>query len=158
MIPGYHDACSRELINLALANKALAKAKPGAMRLRLVSTADFRKSEHTNFTALAGKHAIKLGKHDVVAFWSQSKNQLVFVYATDEVEVRPGIKKKVLRSERLRLENGQSWNPLMLANYASQVGIKLDGLKTFEDHYAKLARDSMKAVAKRLGVSKELRA
>jgi hypothetical protein len=46
----------------------------------------------------------------------------------------------------------------MLANYASEVGIKLDGLKRFEEHYEKLAREAARSVAKRLGVSKEMRA
>jgi len=107
------------------------------MRLRLIERVDFRKSELSNYLEHVKDKDKKLGKDDVALFISQSGNQLVFVYGFTDMDE----KKKVLRSERLRITGG-TWNPLMLQNYAERVGLHLDGLRRFEQHYRRLAEVS----------------
>lgn len=129
------------------------------MRLRMVATMSFARSEATNFDSIRAQlKGKRLDPNDVVAFVSLTGNQILFVYHPGEIQVRPGIRHEVLRSVRLRLRGRHAWHPLMLANYAAEVGIRLDGLKRFEEHYAQLARETAQAVAKSLGVSKEMRA
>lgn len=107
------------------------------MRLRLVQTVHFGKSELTNFLAVLAKHpeftndksAAKLKADDVVLLVSMTGNQLVFLHGFDTFE-----EKRVLRSTRLRISGGASWNPLMLVNYAKEVGLNITGIKAFEDH------------------------
>ena len=145
---------------LALTNKALSKVgrSSNLMRLRMVATMPFSRSEATNFDSIRTQlKGLKLDRNDVVAFVSMTGNQVLFVYNPGEILIRPGLRHEVLRSVRLRLRGRQEWNPLMLVNYAAEVGIQLEGLKKFEDHYAKLARETAHAVAKSLGVSKEMR-
>lgn len=103
------------------------------MRLRHIERVDFRKSEMTNFDLVAKRMKLRLKKGEAALLISNRGNQLVFVYgygAVDDEHV-------CLRSERLRLTSG-SWNPLMLANYAGQVGLQLEGIRRFEDHYRSL--------------------
>jgi hypothetical protein len=109
------------------------------MRLRHVATVDFRRSELSNYEDVVREHAqlSKLGKDDVVLFLSRSRDQLIFVHGFSQVEGGTG-KSVFIRSVRLRMVRGASWNPLMVVNYAKQVGIQLKGLKTFEEHYKDL--------------------
>jgi hypothetical protein len=121
---------------------------PKLMRLKLIAQVDFRKNEHTNYLeqALAKqgkksrkKFALKPG--EVVCLVSSSGNQIVFVYNPGSVtdgHADFSVERKVLHSERLRLTSGGRWNPMMLANYAREVGIKLEGIKSFEEHYARM--------------------
>jgi len=106
------------------------------MRLRYIERADFRKSEQTNFVEVQRRQKLELGAKDVVMLISTKGNQLVFVHGFDQYQ--NGVTRQILRSERLRLTSG-TWNPLMLANYAESVGIKIDGIKRFEEHYKALA-------------------
>lgn len=111
------------------------------MRLRYVETVHFGKSELTNFLEIIkrrpefakadGKAALR--PDDVVLLVSKQGNQLVFLHGFDAFQ-----EKKVLRSVRLRIAGGGRWNPLMLADYAKQVGIHLTGLDTYEAHVKKL--------------------
>ena len=104
------------------------------IRLRLVKfDVSFRYSEMTNFDMLKPKPKLKPG--DAVLLVSQSRTQMVFIYGYTEFG-RNGHASTCLASERLRLTSG-SWNPLMLANYASQVGLHLDGLDRFETLFIK---------------------
>lgn len=146
---------------MIFANEALEKvaSKPNLMRLRLVRQVSFGKSEDTNYEAIkAGLRGIKLDRYDVVLLVSQTESQVMFVYQPTEIELRPGRKSEVLRSVRLRLRGKGAWNPYMIANYAEEVGIKLEGIKTFQEHYDKLWSDAARKVAKRLGVAKEMAA
>jgi len=109
------------------------------MRLKYIAHADFRKSERTNFLELKKARKLpKLGKGDVVLLVSLSENQCVFVYGFTafDAECNDGRERhvEICRSERLRI-TGSRWNPLMIRNYAERVGIKIDGLKRFEDYY-----------------------
>jgi hypothetical protein len=94
-------------------------------RLRYVATTDFRRSEATNFAALPKTLRDSLRNNDAVCFRSGTGNQLVFVFR------RVG---DVVASTRLRLPSKRRWDPLMLADYAAEVGIELVGLKRLKDH------------------------
>lgn len=117
------------------------------MRLKYIAQADFRKSEQTNFLEhhvqkrgrkLEKRQALKPG--EVACLVASSGKQVVFVYNPDRVgdgeEERP-----VLHSERLRLTGGGRWDPLMLGNYARQVGIQLEGIRLFEQHFEEMRRE-----------------
>lgn len=101
------------------------------MRLAYIAEVDFRSSELHNFTRI--KDAPKLGPNDVVLLISLSRTQLCFVHGFTDLDEN----RRVLRSERLRLTSG-TWNPLMLVDYAERVGLKLEGLKRFNEYYKKL--------------------
>jgi hypothetical protein len=109
------------------------------LRLKLVAEVDFRKSEVTNWTELAKKGMIArhLGENEVVLLVNKKRTQIVFVSAA---KAWPGRKHaiSIVHSRRLRITSGGSWNPLMLNNYAEEVGISLIGLKRFEDYYEEL--------------------
>jgi hypothetical protein len=109
------------------------------MRLRYVQTVHFGKSELTNWLEIllkkpefgSAKSKAHLRKDDVVLLVSKTGDQLVFLHGFDLFE-----EQKILRSTRLRIAGGDKWNPLMLVNYAKSVGLKIDGLKTYEEHVA----------------------
>lgn len=117
------------------------------MRLRFVQTCSFVRNELTNFMEVLAKHPefsrdgiAKLKRDDVVLLISKMGNQLVFLHGFDFIE-RSGKKQHtVLRSLKLRLSGRGTWDPLMLSEYAKDVGIKLDGIKAFEDHVRKEQR------------------
>ena len=103
------------------------------MRLRYVETVHFGKSELTNWVDILRRRP-QLGRlkaDDVVLLVSKGGNQLVFLHGFDVLE-----EQKILRSTRLRIAGGARWNPLMLVNYANSVGLKITGLKTYEEHVA----------------------
>lgn len=109
------------------------------MRLRAIETVSFRNSERTNYDKWA-KAGGTLASGDVVLFVSLGGEQLVFVSKPVQINMTAhgGVgTREVLFSQRLRVAGG-TWNPLMLANYAEQVGLQLDGLPRFEAYYRKL--------------------
>lgn len=99
------------------------------MRLAKIIQADFRKSELTNLLAQHSKPM----NGELMLFVNHGGNQLLFVHSLLTIDGR-----EVVRSERLRLRRG-TWNPLMLVNYAAEVGLHIDGLKRFESYYKKLS-------------------
>jgi hypothetical protein len=108
------------------------------MKLRLVKTCSFQKSELNNFLdvvrerpELGSKDSkYRLQREDVVLLVSKMENQLVFLHGFDFTGGT-----QVLRSTRFRISNSKArWNPLLLANYARTVGIQLSGLQAYEDH------------------------
>jgi len=106
------------------------------VRLKYIERVDFRKSELTNFFALK-KRSLRSG--EVACLVSTSGLQVIFVYAPNHVHGGPDDPdREVLRSERLRLTSGGRWNPMMLGNYALQVGLNLEGIQLFESHYKRL--------------------
>lgn len=113
------------------------------MRLRYVQTVHFGRSELTNFVEVLAKHPefgepagkARLRGDDVVLLVSKTGNQLVFLYGFDTFQ-----DKKVLRSTRLRISGNARWNPLMLVDYAREVGIQLTGLRAYEDHVRALMK------------------
>ena len=124
-------------------------------RLRRILSGDFRKNEHTLFLEFAKEEkelASQLGAHDVIAFVSQTKTQIVFVHGFDQIKNDAGAVKTVLHSEKYRITDGV-WNPYMLANYAKAVGIQLTNIRLFEEHFGYLvngkpvtARSSLRSV------------
>jgi hypothetical protein len=113
------------------------------MRLRrVVGPVDFRKSEHTNYLEWAKERenrdlAGQLGQHDVIAFVSSGKSQIVFIRGFDQLKNDEGAVRQVLYSQRLRITDGR-WDPYMIVNYARMVGINLTGLRSFEEHFGYL--------------------
>jgi len=110
-----------------------------AVRLKYIGRADFRKSELTNYVEL---NCRSLKADEVACLVSSTGQQIVFVYALESVSrvLKRGdeVESLVLRSVRLRLTNGGRWDPMMLGNYAKEVGLHLEGIKLFETHYKKL--------------------
>lgn len=111
--------------------------------MKYIAHADFRKSERTNYLELKKARKLpKLGKNDVVLLVSMTENQCVFVYGFDtfDTEGTDGKERhvEICRSERFRIK-GTTWNPLMIRNYAEWAGLKIDGLKRFEDYYKEYA-------------------
>lgn len=108
------------------------------MRLKEIIEANFRCSELTMYTEWS-KGKDTLGANELLLFVSKRGDQLVFV--SRFLEVRTGNEgsptKKVLASRRLRVPGGR-WNPLMLVNYAEEAGVKIEGLRRFEDFYKNL--------------------
>ena len=113
------------------------------MRIRYIETADFRRCDLSLFQMFYQDHMLftqSLKKDDVVVFVSKKGNQLLFVHGF--VHINEGyegarFERTVLASTRYRLLN-TTWNPLMLANYAEAAGLKIQGLKLFEEHYKEL--------------------
>ncbi len=109
------------------------------MRLKYIDTCSFQRSEATNFADLKKKNKWVLLPGEVACLVSMTGDQLVFVYGHRDADPNPddpnGVVFPVVHSERLRLSGRQKWNPMMLANYAAGVGMKLEGLKRFEEHY-----------------------
>ena len=105
------------------------------MRIRYIETADFRRCDLSLFQLFYQNHMLltqSLKKDDVVVFVSKKGNQLLFVHGFVHIDLRTA-----LVSTRYRLTSG-TWNPLMLANYAKAAGLKIQGLKLFEEHYKEL--------------------
>lgn len=109
------------------------------MRLKAIEHVSFRKTEATNFDEVTRKLKLKLSPHEVVCLVSLTGNQIVFVYgwSPSRKQDTKTTKQMVLRSERLRLDHG-TWEPLMLGNYARKVGLHLDNIRLFEEHYAQM--------------------
>jgi hypothetical protein len=127
------------------------------MLLRHIATCDFRANEQTNYLLEVKKYPglAKLGENDVVLLRSMKGDQLVFIFGFRMVNDERGRHaRRFLRSEKLRLERGR-WNELMVANYAEQVGIKLDGLKKLEDHLEEIAKAVAERVMRRVGGPKK---
>jgi len=107
------------------------------MRLIEVADADFRKSEATLYKLWeAANPEAKMATNDVVLFVSLSGNQLVFVHKPRQLEDGHALAgtREVISSRRLRIKGGV-WNPMMIGNYARDVGITIERIKLFEDHY-----------------------
>jgi hypothetical protein len=108
------------------------------MKLRLkaiIPNADFRKSEatlHDEFLR-SRNYPGDLRKGECFLFLSKSGNQLLWFFT--QVSQIKGFKDaeiEVYDSRKWRVTGG-TWHPFMLANYASEVGIELVGIKRFEE-------------------------
>ena len=108
------------------------------IRLRLIQMdVDFRKSEETNFLDLKkqGKIPKCLKKGDGILLVSKSGKQFVFVepYVEYDSTVTGG-EVSILPSQRGRIRGG-SWSPIMLSEYAREVGLTIEGIKRFEWYF-----------------------
>ena len=105
------------------------------MKLRVIVKADFRRSEWTNYHQLIRKRPeLRLRNRDVICFISSREDQVIFVSPTVEMTTGKGETATVMDSRRLRIPFGE-WNSLMVADYASMVGIRLEGLKNYSRYY-----------------------
>ena len=111
------------------------------MKIRRIETADFRRSELTmfnDFTALNRRFVDQLRADDVIVFASKTGNQLLFVHGfTQFTSANDGQPRTAIMSIRHRILNGV-WNPLRLANYATEAGLKVEGLKVYEEHLKRM--------------------
>lgn len=113
------------------------------MRIKKIVEADFRLSDASLFEEFSKKNRElvgSLGSSDVVAFLSLSGTQILFIHGFEQLKPTSDnitTDRKMLPSTRYRLLNG-TWNPLMLRNYAEAAGMKIEGLKLFEEHYKEL--------------------
>lgn len=71
---------------------------------------------------------------EAILFVSKNGNQLLWVLGYDEDVMVQKTSRRRIETLRLRVSGGY-WNPLMLADYAENVGIQLEGLKKFEEVY-----------------------
>lgn len=106
------------------------------MRIKQIETAHFGKSELTIFNEFANKNkafVATLTRNDIIVFVSKQGNQLRFVHNFANF----GDNQIALQSSLHRIMRG-TWNPLRLKDYASEVGLDIDGLRRFEEHYEHL--------------------
>jgi len=113
------------------------------VKLRYVYRGNFRKNSVTLLKeALKEADNMKLGKNDCVLAVSISGKILRFMGAPQTLH-RGGSDDatyvtEVQQSLDYRVTGDGVWNPLMLQNYAAELGMELEGLKRFEDHYKEM--------------------
>lgn len=111
------------------------------MRLRYVGAGDFRKSGRMQFEELVKKKPslATLGAKDVVILRSFIGNQIRILEGfTGELgKTSRGNARKVFEYHQFTLEHG-TWDDLMVADYALMRGIKLEGIPTMKEIFAKL--------------------
>lgn len=108
------------------------------VRLRHVAEVSFRKSEATNFRELKAEVRDVLKGNDAVCFISKSRNQVQFVWGEDSIKSGRHVV-PVISSAKLRLPKRGEFSGLMLGNYAQKVGLEIEGLKLFQQHYKQIA-------------------
>lgn len=104
------------------------------VRLRHVATVDFRKNETTNYRELPADVRGALREGEAVCFKSHGGDQVVFVLKPRSVMGPSGTAAEVVASLRLRLPKTRTWHPLMMQEYARDVGLELDGWKRLSEH------------------------
>lgn len=111
------------------------------IRLREVVFAHFGRSEATLYSQLppASKAKLKL-PGDAICFISRSFNQVCFVFKVGGAPSDARSDARVVRSARVRLTHGQ-WSPLMFQEYASEVGLTIQGFPSFKQHFEKFRQD-----------------
>ena len=110
------------------------------MRLRLIARANFQHSDADNYLAAMRQNpGLRLGPDDVIALFARSENQMAFIWKPVELNLEKmtgaGARRgtaTAFKSVRVRLTRS-SWNELMIADYAADNGIDLEGLKTFKE-------------------------
>ncbi len=76
-----------------------------------------------------------LSSGDCLLFLSKTMNQLLFLWnPIDMVDQKRAGQRTIFRSIRLRIEGG-TWNPMMIQNYANEVGLEFIGLRNFREQY-----------------------
>lgn len=102
----------------------------------MVATVDFRFGIPHHYDELKKQRALRLGDSEVILLISQTKLQCAFVFKETAFDTgRPGVGEvKGVTSLRVQLSRHTPFNPLMLQNYAAELGLEIDGLKRFEDH------------------------
>ena len=115
------------------------------VRVRGIFAADFRKSPRTLYDELRSDKKLWQGdpkSNEVYIFVSGRGNQLIFVTGDHSIVNHRGTihesKQQLLDYRGWRME-GSTFNPLMLENYANNVGLSL-GKKTLEEWYEERRR------------------
>lgn len=110
------------------------------MRLRLkgiLQDVDFRSTELSIYEGFRRSRSFpgdpKAG--EAYLFVSRAGNQLLWILHYEPEIIVIKTKRRRIESMKFRVSGGY-WNPLMLANYAADIGIELEGIKRFEDAYA----------------------
>jgi hypothetical protein len=113
------------------------------VRLRLIYTANFQKTEVTLLDEALTENHLDLRNNDCILLVSMSHKIIKFVFGVKELgEMIGGNGKhyadrltKVCESKTYRITQGGTFNPLMLQNYANALGFELAHIKRFEEHY-----------------------
>ncbi len=100
------------------------------MNLQAVVTMPFHRAVRTNYLEWRARK-----EGDCVLIRSVVGRSLAFCHGFYGIEDENGITHIVFSHERLDLEPGEEFSELMIANYASRVGIKLVGVKRLEEHF-----------------------
>lgn len=116
---------------------------------RIIQDVDFRSTELRIYEKFRDKNKDMVDPRpgEAYLFISKSGNQLLFV-----LNYKSGVKvaktnRQVVESLRLRVSGGH-WNPLMLANYAEDVGVKLLGVRRYEEIFEE-QKERKRAVLRR---------
>ncbi len=111
------------------------------MRIRLkyiMQDVDFRRNELTIYEAHRRSRDFpgdpKLGEAGL--YISKAGTQLLWVLHYEAEAQIFNTSRRRIESLKMRISGGH-WNPLLLANYASDVGIELEGIRRFEEAFAK---------------------
>lgn len=131
------------------------------MRLVLVATVNFQRSEADNLNAVLKAHPhIELGRNDVVMMISMDKSQMVFAFRKDTIDVSEYGKRRgqadVYNTRRVRLSRS-TWDWRMLSEYAADARIELDGVKPFIERFPKL-RDEENTINLNSKMARKLKA
>jgi hypothetical protein len=111
-----------------------------ALRLKYVGEADFRMNEESQ-ARVYSKILADLNANEVICLFSKTGKMMRFIWKPQSFNGlnEVGIRRKgiygVIQSMMHRITDGGTWNPLMIRNYANEIGLDLTGLKRMEDHY-----------------------
>src|SRR5258708_4654539 len=101
------------------------------MVLKYVFEADFRKTEATNILLFYKEHPEArdtLKGHEAVLLLNKARSQLCFVSPAKDLQ-NGKRSDQMLPSRKFRITTAGRWDPLALSNYASEVGLVLQGIK-----------------------------
>jgi len=102
--------------------------------------ADFRCSELTNYDKFrkSSRYPGDLVSGEAFLFISKSGNQMIWVLHVGNMKFlkhNGAVIKRIIDSRKWRIQGGSAWNPMMLADYAEEVGLELVGIKKFAQLY-----------------------
>ncbi len=112
------------------------------MRLVRVVQVSFNRSEETNFNSLK----MKLEPGQCVCLHSMTGKQVMFIYKPMTLTLvvsngeRVSREYKVLRSQKLRLLEGEEWNEYMIGNYAKRAGLDIANLLLIQQHLVRIRK------------------
>jgi len=97
------------------------------MNIKYVEICDFRRSELTNFMALVhNRPELKvLGKKDIVMLVNLTRTQIIMIMGIFTTSIQGMVQTKYIRSERIRMLDGEVWNPVRVADYAKRAGVAI---------------------------------
>lgn len=104
------------------------------MNIKHVEICDFRRSELTNCVGIIHKHPRLggLGKKDVIMLVNLTHTQVVMVMGFFTTDVYGLTQTRYLHSEKLRMLNGEKWNPWRIRDYARRMGVTITNFHLIE--------------------------